>query len=125
MAPSSANQIKFTGNTTITAPTDRAKYGDLVDKTGTFLLAPGFSATFTGNVGTVHGTIACSGLKMTGNSGGTVRGSIINYANDPMSMTGNDHWTFDHNGLPPLPAGFGGEMILQYNASAYDEIATP
>jgi len=124
-APSSANQIKFTGNTTITAPTDRDKYGDLVDKTGTFLLAPGFSATFTGNVGTVHGTIACSGLKMTGNSGGTVRGSIINYANDPMSMTGNDHWTFDHSGLSPLPAGFSGEMILQYNAGAYDEIATP
>jgi hypothetical protein len=95
-----------------------------VDKTGTFLLAPGPSATFTGNVGTVHGMIACNGITTTGNSGGTVRGSIISYSDDAMRMTGNDHWTFDRHDLPPTPAGFDGQIIPQYNADTYNEIAS-
>jgi hypothetical protein len=102
---SGSNAITFAGSVNMTVPTDRIQYGNLVDLIGTAILAPGFTVDF-GYPFTMHGTIAANGININGNAGGTVRGSIINYSNDSMAISGLTHVIFDHSNLPKRPAGF-------------------
>jgi len=123
---SGTNQINFTGNITcnpITALPQEPKFAGLHGQTGTFMLAPGFKASFGGNFGTLAGAIAANGLRFYGNAGGIINGSILNYSPNALEMTGNSDLRFNRSGLTEVPAGFVPSIIMQYDPSSYSEPA--
>jgi Tfp pilus assembly protein PilX len=121
---SSANQINFSGNVTsfpvATLPAEE-QFAQLRNETGTFLIAPGFGASFGGNFNTMSGTIAANGIRFHGNAGGIISGSIINYSDTEAQVTGNSNLRFNRSGTTHVPAGFVPELVLQYDASSYSE----
>ena len=52
-----------------------------------------------------------------------MKGTIINYSDDAMSMRGNVNFQFDRSEDASVPAGFKSDRALTYDPSAYDEIA--
>jgi type II secretory pathway pseudopilin PulG len=118
------NQINFTGNITahpITELPQETKFAGLHSQTGTFLLTPGFKASFGGNFGTLSGVIAANGLCFDGSAGGTINGSIVNYSNAALEMSGNSDLRFNRSGLSEIPAGFVPRTVMQYIPSSYSE----
>jgi Tfp pilus assembly protein PilX len=76
------NQINFGGTVQATPlgalPTSNPAYDpNLVKLTGSFLLAPNYNVSFTGNFGTLGGSIVAGTVSMSGNATGTVLGSVI------------------------------------------------
>ena len=121
--PSGENQLIFRGNVDSRSVSELGeKFGDLREETGTFLLAPGFNASFGGSFETINGVIAASGIEFFGNAGGTVNGSVINYSENPMSLVGSVDLVFNRYELTEVPAGFMPEIVLQYDPSSYSEI---
>lgn len=98
------------------------EFGELRDETGTFLMAPGFSASFGGDFTTLNGAIAANGISFFGNAGGTIDGSVLNFSDTPMELTGNSDLFFNRSGTAEMPAGFGPEIILYYVSSSYSEV---
>ncbi|MHC5083096.1 MAG: PilX N-terminal domain-containing pilus assembly protein [Planctomycetota bacterium] len=97
-----------------------SKYDGLRDESGTFVMAPGFAVSFGGNFDTLNGCIVANGVEFFGNAGGEIGGSIVNYSDDPMDLTGND-LRFNRSGLDEVPAGFAPEIIIYYDSDAYSE----
>lgn len=100
------NVLNFSGNVSAQGvETLPASYGNLRNLTGSFILAPGFLVQFSGNFGTVNGSIIASQVQMTGNAGGTVIGSVIN--NDPTTLTLDGSSAIDivSTGTTNYPAG--------------------
>jgi Tfp pilus assembly protein PilX len=123
---SGTNQISFSGNVTsypVAQLPDQEQFAEIKTQTGTFLMAPGFSASFSGNFHTLNGVIAANGIIFHGNAGGTVSGSVINYADTEMEMTGNSDLLIYPSGTTNMPAGFAPKIILQYDPSSYSEVA--
>jgi len=121
--PSEENQLIFLGNVDSRSVSELGgEFGDLRQETGTFLLAPGFNASFGGSFETINGVIAASGIEFFGNAGGTVNGSVINYGENPMSLVGSVDLVFNRYDLTEVPAGFVPEIVLQYDPSSYSEI---
>jgi hypothetical protein len=112
---SGTNLIFFLG-TVISHPVTDLPYGpqfehpdadrSLHDETGTFLMAPGFAASFGGDFDTLNGAIAANGIDFFGDAGGTVDGSVINYSPNAMTLTGNNDLYFYSSGTSEVPAGF-------------------
>ncbi len=120
---SGTNQIIFLGTVISHPVTDLPEeFGELKDETGTFLMAPGFSASFGGNFDTLNGAIAANGIEFFGDAGGTIDGSVLNYSNEPMTLSGNSDLFFNRSGTDQMPAGFGPEIILHYEPSSYSEV---
>ena len=123
---SATNQIIFLGNVDSAPvsdlPEDDPDFDQLREESGTFLMAPGFSAVFGGSFETLNGAIAANGIEFFGNAGGTIDGSIINYSDSPMTLTGNSDLFFNRSGGAETPAGFGPELILYYVADSYSEV---
>jgi hypothetical protein len=122
---SGTNQIAFQGNVysqPVTNLPNEEKFAGLKDETGTFVMAPGFELSFGGNFHTLNGAIASNGVRFFGNAGGTVNGSILNYSDETMTMTGNSDLYFNRSGTDRVPAGFVPEIVLQYDPSSYSEI---
>ncbi len=122
---SGTNQIIFLGNVGSAPVTDlpeTEQFDGLRDETGTFLMAPGFSASFGGSFETLSGAIAANGINFFGNAGGTISGSILNYSDTPMTLSGNSDLFFNRSGDTEVPAGFGPEIILNYVSSSYSEV---
>jgi hypothetical protein len=76
------NQIVFSGSVSATPlsamPTSNPAYDpNLVKLTGSFLLAPNYKLTMSGDFGTVGGSIVAGTVNMSGNATGTVQGSVI------------------------------------------------
>lgn len=124
-SPSSENRLEFRGNITSQSVSELPDEGfsDLKQETGTFLLAPGFSASFGGNFETLNGVIAASGIEFFGNAGGTINGSVINYADTPMTLSGNTNLVFNSSGTEENPAGFMPmpSRVLEFLPSTYSE----
>jgi len=122
---SGENQINFLGGVDSNPITDLAgqeQFEAMQDETGTFLLAPGFSLSFGGNFETVNGAIAGNGIEFFGNAGGRVNGSVINYADVQMTLSGNSDLSFDRSGVMQIPAGFIPDIVLHYDPNSYSEI---
>lgn len=122
---SGTNLITFLGTVSsypVTDLPDESQFIDLKNETGTFLMAPGFSVSFGGNFNTLNGVIAANGIEFFGHAGGTVGGSVINYSNEPMTLTGNTDLFFENSGTVELPAGFDTEIILKYLPEYYCEV---
>jgi Tfp pilus assembly protein PilX len=123
---SGANQISFTGNVVslpVTELPDDEQFADIRNETGTFVMAPGFQLSFGGNFDSLSGAIAGNGIEFFGNAGGIVNGSIINYSNEEMTITGNSDLYFNRTGVDEVPAGFVPEIILEYDSGSYCEMA--
>lgn len=119
---SGTNQLIFQGSIASTPVSDLGEdFGALRDETGTFMMAPGFSAGFGGSFDTLNGAIAANGVTFFGDAGGTISGSVLNYSDTPMVLSGNSDLFFNRSGVYEVPAGFGPEIILHYNTASYCE----
>jgi len=98
------------------------QFAGLQQKTGTFIVAPGFRVVFTGTFGTLSGAIAANGFYMSGGSGGVVNGSIINYADNEMYLSGNGNVYFNRSGTAEVPAGFVPQTVMRYDPTSYAEV---
>lgn len=122
---SSVNQIIFRGDVDshpVTELPEEAQFDGLHDQTGTFVMAPGFDVSFGGSFSTLSGAIAGNGIEFFGNAGGTINGSVINYSDEEMTLSGNSDLLFNRSGLTEVPAGFEPEIVLDYNPSSYSEV---
>ena len=119
-----ANQIQFTGNVStagVESLPNESRYNGLRNLTGSFLLAEGYSATFTGNFSTINGCMVASQFAFTGNAGGTVRGGVINLSDSDFSVTGSASLTIDKQHAYGQPAGLKGAYVLVCVAGSYAE----
>jgi hypothetical protein len=91
-------------------------------ETGTFILAPGFSVAFNSHTSVTGGAIAASGISFNSHAGGTINGSLINYATTPTTLGAQSSLMFNHSGRDTNPAGFVSDYILEFQPSSYSEI---
>lgn len=122
---SGTNQLIFRGNVSsqsVAALPQEPQFAGLQSKTGTFIIAPGFSASFGGSFSTLNGAIAANGVTFFGNAGGIIRGSVLNYADRQMALTGNSDLLFNRSGLDEVPVGFVPEIVLHYDRTSYTEV---
>jgi len=85
-------------------------------------MAPGFAASFGGSFATLNGAIASNGIEFFGDAGGTINGSVINYSDEEMSLSGNSDLYFNRSDTVKVPAGFVQDIVLQYDPTSYSEI---
>jgi len=119
-----ANTITFTGNTSVLGVENLppgSPYDGLRDLTGTFLLAPGFGAKFTGSFTTLNGSMVASGFEFSGNAGGTIRGSVVNLSDSYFIVKGAVPLSFDHQNATPDPAGLIRPYVLVCVPGSYEE----
>jgi len=124
-SPSSENELTFAGNVhtyPVSQLPEEPEFLALRQETGSLILAPGFSASFGGNFSTLEGTIAVSGAEFSGNANGTIKGTVINYADTPMVLKGNVNLHFDRSANVQIPAGFDTTRVLEYDPSSYSEV---
>jgi len=122
---SATNRIEFRGDVSSRPVTDlpqTEQFAAIRGETGTFAVAPGFHLAFGGSFDTLNGAIAANGIQFFGNAGGIINGSIINYSDKDMTLTGNSDLYFNRSGLTEVPAGFVPEIILQYDPASYTEV---
>jgi len=101
------NRIYFPGTVNSSSVSSLpAEFGDLREETGTFLMAPGFSLSFNGDFATINGAIAANGITFSGNAGGTIEGSVLNYSDAAMDLSGNNNLVFNRYANTEMPAGF-------------------
>lgn len=119
---SGTNRIDFLG-TVSSNPVDDlpGSFGELKNETGTFLMAPGFSLSFSGDFETINGAIAANGITFSGNAGGIIEGSVLNYSDTPMDLSGNNSLVFNRYADTEIPAGFEPEIVLKYDHTSYSE----
>jgi hypothetical protein len=119
---SGTNRIDFLG-TVNSSPVSNLpeEFGGLRDEIGTFIMAPGFSASFQGDFETINGAIAANGIEFSGNAGGTIEGSVLNYADTSMDLSGNNDLFFNRWANSEIPAGFEPEIVLKYDPASYSE----
>jgi hypothetical protein len=119
---SGTNRIDFMG-TVASSPVSALpeEFGELRNETGTFLMAPGFNLSFGGNFYTINGAIAANGIQFYGNAGGTVEGSVLNYSDTAMDLSGNSDLFFNRYADTEIPAGFEPEIVLHYDPPSYSE----
>jgi Tfp pilus assembly protein PilX len=122
---SGQNQLIFSGDVVshpINELPEDTQFNGLRDQKGTFVIAPGFHVSFGGNFNTINGAIAGNGIEFFGNAGGTINGSVINYSDEEMTLSGNSDLYFNRSGLTEVPAGFVPQIVLVYNPSSYTEV---
>ena len=88
---------------------------------GSSIVAPGFAMSFQGNFSTLEGVVAVSGVTFSGNVNAQIKGTIINYSEQPMIIEGNASMNFDRAASTKVPAGFDTLRVLNYDPSSYDE----
>lgn len=122
---SGLNQIIFRGNVDshpIGELPQEEQFDGLHDQTGTFVMAPGFHVSFGGSFTALSGVISGNGVEFFGNAGGTINGSVINYSDEQMILSGNSDLNFNRSGTTEAPAGFVPEIVLEYDPSSYSEV---
>ena len=119
------NRITFSGQTTATGisglPTGTPHYEELQALSGSFLLAPGYEVSFSGQVETIGGTMAAEKFSFTGQAAPTIRGTLISYGTDALTISGQGQLTFDRSGQSGTPAGFSMPCVLVINCGTYQE----
>jgi len=122
---SGTNQINFYGNIDsydVNTLPNEPQFADIRNEAGTFLLAPGFHLSFGGNFSTLSGAIAGNGVEFSGNAGGTINGSILNYSNAEMTLAGNSDLYFNRSGTTQFPVGFVPRIVFRYDPNSYSEV---
>ena len=122
---SATNQINILGTVeshSVENLPAESQFDGLHDETGTFILAPGFHVAFGGNFQTLNGAVAGNGIEFFGNAGGTINGTIINYSDQTMNLSGNSDLYFNRSGTTEVPAGFVPRIVLHYDPDSYSEV---
>jgi len=122
------NSISFCGNFATNPYPPGAEFDAIRHEVGSSIVAPGFSASFSGNFAALGGVMAVSGAHFSGNviSGNVnalVKGTILNYSENPTTVMGNATLNFDRSDNIKVPAGFDTHRILTYNPASYVELA--
>jgi Tfp pilus assembly protein PilX len=88
-----------------------------------FLLAPNCTASFTGNFGSIGGSIIADKLSFSGNAGGTVLGSVIGLTDTPLTLNGSSDIIINSTGTSQYPSGvfFGNQYVPL--PDTYQEVA--
>jgi hypothetical protein len=116
------NSMSFLGNFATGPYPNGAEFDAIRSEIGSSIVAPGFAASFAGNFAALDGVAAVSGADFSGNVSAIVKGSIINYADTPMTIRGNAAMTFDRSANIKIPAGFDLYRVLNYDAGSYSEV---
>jgi hypothetical protein len=122
LADPGTNRIDFLGNFASGPYPSGSEFDAIRDKVGSSIVAPGFAASFQGNFSTLEGVVAISGVSFTGNVNAQIKGTIINYSDDPMFIGGNAYMSFDRVASTKIPAGFDTLRVLKYDPASYLEI---
>ena len=117
------NSISFLGNFATNPYPSGVEFDAIRQETGSSILAPGFAASFEGNFSAIGGVMAVSGVHFSGNVNAIVKGTIINYSENPTVIEGNATLNFDRSDNIKVPAGFDIYRILTYNPASYEELA--
>jgi hypothetical protein len=118
------NYIRFSGGTTslgVENLPDEPQFAGLKQLPGTFILAPGFAVKFSGNFGTINGTMAADTFEYAGTAGGTVDGWVIGWGQGGVKLGGDTYLNVDRSGLDELPRGFKLPLKLSPAAGSYEE----
>jgi len=116
------NKISFLGNFATNPYPPGAEFDAIRSETGSSILAPGFGASFQGNFSALGGVMAVSGAHFSGNVNALIKGTIINYSDNPTTVMGNATLNFDRSDDIKVPAGFDLRRVLTYDSSSYEEI---
>lgn len=121
---SSSNSLDFSGRVECfdMSSLEGEEFAAISQETGTFIMAPGFSADFSGQSNVINGVMAVAGARFTGQAGGVISGSIINYSDEPVDLRGQGNLSFDRYGTSEVPAGFIPVLTLSYGADSYSEV---
>jgi hypothetical protein len=117
------NSISFCGNFAANPYPPGAEFDAIRHEVGSSIVAPGFSASFSGNFAALNGVMAVSGAHFSGNVSAVVKGTILNYSENPTVIEGNSTMNFDRSDNIKVPAGFDTHRILTYNPTSYEELA--
>jgi len=117
------NSISFLGNFATNPYPSGSEFDAIRSETGSSIVAPGFAASFAGNFAALGGVMAVSGAHFSGNVNAVVKGTIVNYSENPTTVMGNSTLNFDRSDNIKVPAGFDTHRILTYNPSSYEELA--
>ncbi len=117
------NSISFLGNFSSTPYPSGVEFDAIRQEKGSSILAPAFSVAFAGNFSSLSGGMAVSGARFSGNVSATVKGTILNYSENPTVVEGNASLRFDRSDNIKVPAGFDTHRILTYNPASYEELA--
>jgi hypothetical protein len=120
-ADPATDRIDFLGNFASGPYPAGAEFDAIRQEDGSSIVAPGFAASFQGNFSTLEGVVALSGVVFSGNVNAQIKGTIINYSEQPMVIMGNASMTFDRAASTKVPAGFDTLRVLTYVPSSYDE----
>jgi hypothetical protein len=96
-----------------------AEFDALRQEEGSCILAPGFKVSFMKNFSAINGVIAASGMYFANNATATVKGTLINYSDEPLVIDRNLNITFDRSAMVKIPAGFDLYRVLEYNPTSY------
>ena len=117
------NSISFLGNFAANPCPSGSEFDAIRSETGSSIVAPGFAASFAGNFAALGGVMAVSGAHFSGNVSAVIKGTIINYSENPTTVMGNATLNFDRSDNIKVPAGFDTHRILTYNPASYEELA--
>jgi len=118
------HSVKFTGNMSTSGVENLppgAQYDDLRELTGSFLLAPGYSAEFAGNFGAVNGCMVASEFHFSGNATGRIKGGVVNLRDSQFRIAGSSTIIIDKSGTPEHPAGLETSLTLVCVSGSYRE----
>ena len=119
----STNVVSFAGSVTASGvETLPDTFGDLRKLTGSFLLTPGFSTSFTGNFGTIAGTMVADKFAFSGSAQGTVKGTLINMKDNLLSVGGSSEVIIAGNGTNNFPAGVYFTQKYESLPDTYEEL---
>jgi len=116
------NTIDFQGNVSVSGVEnlpEHSRYDGLRDQTGTFMLAPGFRAEFSGNFSTISGVMAAGQLIFNGHAQGTVAGGVMNLSDAPLRVGGSACLTIDKQNADEVPAGFSSGYAIVCITGSY------
>jgi hypothetical protein len=115
------NSIDILGNFASQPYPSGMEFDDIRQEAGSSIVAPGFFTTFSGNFSTLEGVVAVSGVHFSGNMNAQIKGTIINYSDNPTLVEGNATMNFDRADSTKTPAGFDLYRELDYEPSSYSE----
>jgi len=118
-------QLRFSGTVDaagVAALPDTEEFAAVKQQTGTFVLAPGFAATFSGNFSTVNGSIVADQLTFSGTAEGIIKGGVIGLTDLPTELSGNVEIYVDRSTQDPNPAGIVKPFALETMPDSYTEL---
>lgn len=118
------NQIRFYGNLTASGVEnlpDEPHYDGLRARTGSFILAPGFTVKFADAFNTINDCMAAGKFAFRDSAAGTIGGPILNLNDSLVRLRHNASLTIDKSATNPHPAGLSAGYTLVCLRGSYRE----